>query len=34
MTITVIGATGRVGGAVVQRLVYAGAAVRVLVRDP
>jgi NmrA-like family protein len=34
MTITVIGATGRVGGAVVQRLVNAGAAVRVLVRDP
>jgi uncharacterized protein YbjT (DUF2867 family) len=34
MTITVIGATGRVGSAVVQRLVNAGAAVRVLVRDP
>jgi NAD(P)H dehydrogenase (quinone) len=34
MTITVIGATGRVGSAVVQRLVNVGAAVRVLVRDP
>ena len=34
MTITVIGATGRVGSAVVQRLITAGAAVRVLVRDP
>ena len=34
MTITVIGATGRVGSAVVQRLVTAGSAVRVLVRDP
>lgn len=33
MTITVIGATGRVGSAVVQRLVSAGIAVRVLVRD-
>ena len=34
MTITVIGATGRVGSAVVQRLVTVGSAVRVLVRDP
>jgi NAD(P)H dehydrogenase (quinone) len=34
MIITVIGATGRVGSAVVQRLVTANAAVRVLVRDP
>ena len=34
MTITVIGATGRVGSAVVQRLVTANTAVRVLVRDP
>jgi putative NADH-flavin reductase len=34
LTITVIGATGRVGSAVVQRLVTANAAVRVLVRDP
>jgi uncharacterized protein YbjT (DUF2867 family) len=34
LTITVIGATGRVGSAVVQRLVTAGSAVRVLVRDP
>jgi NAD(P)H dehydrogenase (quinone) len=34
VTITVIGATGRVGSAVVQRLLTAGAEVRVLVRDP
>jgi uncharacterized protein YbjT (DUF2867 family) len=34
LTITVIGATGRVGSAVVQRLVTANTAVRVLVRDP
>jgi uncharacterized protein YbjT (DUF2867 family) len=34
LTITVIGATGRVGSAVIQRLVTAGTAVRVLVRDP
>jgi uncharacterized protein YbjT (DUF2867 family) len=34
MTTTVIGATGRVGSAVTQRLLDAGAAVRVLVRDP
>ena len=34
MTITVIGATGRVGSAVVQRLLDAHAVVRVLVRDP
>jgi NAD(P)H dehydrogenase (quinone) len=34
MTITVIGATGRVGSAVVQRLLNAHTAVRVLVRDP
>jgi NAD(P)H dehydrogenase (quinone) len=34
MTITVIGATGRVGSAVVQRLAGADTAVRVLVRDP
>jgi NAD(P)H dehydrogenase (quinone) len=33
MTITVIGATGRVGSLVVQRLINAGTAVRVLVRD-
>jgi len=32
--ITVIGATGRTGSAVVQRLLEAGQAVRVLVRDP
>jgi NAD(P)H dehydrogenase (quinone) len=34
MTITVIGATGRVGSAVVQRLLDAHTAVRILVRDP
>ncbi len=34
MTILVTGATGRVGGHVVQQLVARGAAVRVLVRDP
>jgi uncharacterized protein YbjT (DUF2867 family) len=34
LTITVIGATGRVGSAVVRRLVTANTAVRVLVRDP
>lgn len=34
MTITVIGATGRVGSAVVQRLVTSGIAVRMLVRNP
>src|SRR4029453_7606762 len=34
LTITVIGATGRAGSAVAQRLVTANAAVRVLVRDP
>jgi NAD(P)H dehydrogenase (quinone) len=34
MTTTVIGATGRVGSAVVQRLLSAGTSVRVLVRDP
>ena len=34
MTITIIGATGRVGSAVVQRLLDAHAVVRVLVRDP
>jgi uncharacterized protein YbjT (DUF2867 family) len=34
MTILVTGATGRVGGQVVQQLVNRGAAVRVLVRDP
>lgn len=33
MTVTVIGATGRVGRAVTQRLLEAGEAVRVLVRD-
>jgi uncharacterized protein YbjT (DUF2867 family) len=33
MTVTVIGATGRVGSAVVQRLLDAGEAVRALVRD-
>jgi uncharacterized protein YbjT (DUF2867 family) len=34
MTILVTGATGRVGGQVVQQLVQRGADVRVLVRDP
>ena len=34
MTTTVIGATGRIGSAVVQRLLDAGQSVRVLVRDP
>jgi NAD(P)H dehydrogenase (quinone) len=34
MTTTVIGATGRVGSAVVQRLLSSGAPVRLLVRDP
>ncbi len=34
MITTVIGATGRTGSAVVQRLLDAGQAVRVLVRDP
>ncbi len=34
MTITVVGATGRVGSAVVRQLVTADTAVRVLVRDP
>jgi uncharacterized protein YbjT (DUF2867 family) len=34
MITTVIGATGRTGSAVVQRLLEAGQAVRVLVRDP
>jgi uncharacterized protein YbjT (DUF2867 family) len=34
MTTTVIGATGRTGSAVVQRLLDAGRPVRVLVRDP
>jgi uncharacterized protein YbjT (DUF2867 family) len=34
MTTTVIGATGRIGSAVVQRLLDAGHTVRVLVRDP
>jgi NAD(P)H dehydrogenase (quinone) len=34
VTITVIGATGRVGSGVVHRLVDAGIPVRVLVRDP
>ena len=34
MTTSVIGATGRIGSAVTQRLLGAGAAVRVLVRDP
>ena len=34
MTTTVIGATGRIGSAVVQRLLDAGNTVRVLVRDP
>lgn len=34
MTTTVIGATGRIGSAVVQRLVEAGQTVRVLVRNP
>jgi uncharacterized protein YbjT (DUF2867 family) len=34
MTTTVIGATGRVGRAVVQRLLTAGTEVRALVRDP
>jgi NAD(P)H dehydrogenase (quinone) len=34
MTTTVIGATGRTGSAVVQRLLSAGTSVRVLVRDP
>jgi NAD(P)H dehydrogenase (quinone) len=34
MTTTVIGATGRIGSAVVQRLLEAGQTVRVLVRDP
>jgi NAD(P)H dehydrogenase (quinone) len=34
MTMTVIGATGRVGSGVVRRLVNAGIAVRALVRDP
>jgi NAD(P)H dehydrogenase (quinone) len=34
MTTTVIGATGRIGSAVVQRLLDAGQTVRVLVRDP
>jgi NAD(P)H dehydrogenase (quinone) len=34
MTTTVIGATGRTGSAVVQRLLAAGTSVRVLVRDP
>jgi uncharacterized protein YbjT (DUF2867 family) len=34
MITTVIGATGRVGSAVVQRLLSTGATVRVLVRDP
>jgi NAD(P)H dehydrogenase (quinone) len=34
MMVTVIGATGRVGSAVVQRLLDAGTTVRALVRDP
>jgi NAD(P)H dehydrogenase (quinone) len=34
MTTAVIGATGRIGSAVTQRLLGAGAAARVLVRDP
>jgi NAD(P)H dehydrogenase (quinone) len=34
MTITVIGATGRVGSGVVRKLVNAGLTVRALVRDP
>jgi NAD(P)H dehydrogenase (quinone) len=34
MTVTVVGATGRVGSAVVRQLLQAGEAVRVLVRDP
>src|ERR1700684_500858 len=34
MTVTVIGATGRVGSGVVHRLVNAGMAVRAIVRDP
>lgn len=34
MTTTIIGATGRVGSEVVQRLISAGAQVRALVRDP
>jgi NAD(P)H dehydrogenase (quinone) len=34
MTTTVIGATGRIGSAVVRRLLSSGSEVRVLVRDP
>ena len=34
MTVAIIGATGRIGGAVAQRLLHTGERVRALVRNP